>query len=66
VRSTEWDNDPLGTVTLIRYVPTGVEFAAVTVNVTRVRFAVPVGDYCIIIVDTGQTDLSVKMNAKIE
>ncbi len=33
---------------------------------TRVRFAVPVGDYCIIIVDTGQTDLSVKMNAKIE
>ncbi len=33
---------------------------------TSVRFLVPAGDYCIIIIDTGQTDLSVIMNAKIE
>ena len=31
-----------------------------------VRFPVPAGDYCIVIIDTGQTDLSVLMNAKVE
>jgi len=33
---------------------------------TTVRFPVPAGDYCIITIDTGKTDLSVLMNAKIE
>ncbi len=35
-------------------------------EMTTVRFLVPAGDYCIIIIDTGQTDLSVLMNAKVE
>ncbi len=30
------------------------------------RFPVPAGDYCIVIIDTGQTDLSVLMNVKVE
>lgn len=30
------------------------------------RFPVPGGDYCIVIIDTGQTDLSVLMNVKVE
>ena len=34
--------------------------------VTTARFPVPAGDNCIIIIDSGQTDLSVIMNAKIE
>ena len=33
---------------------------------TTVRFLVPAGDYCIVIIDTGQTDLSVLMNVKVE
>ena len=33
---------------------------------TTARFPVPAGDYCIVIIDTGQTDLSVLMNAKVE
>jgi hypothetical protein len=33
---------------------------------TTPRFPVPPGDYCIIIIDTGQTDLSVLMNVRVE
>jgi hypothetical protein len=33
---------------------------------TTARFPVPAGDYCIVIIDTGQTDLSVLMNVKVE
>lgn len=33
---------------------------------TSARFPVPAGDNCIIIIDSGQTDLSVLMNAKVE
>lgn len=33
---------------------------------TTARFPVPASDYCIVIVDTGLTDLSVLMNAKVE
>jgi len=35
-------------------------------EMTSVRFPIPAGDYCIIIMDTGQTDLFVLMNAGIE
>jgi len=33
---------------------------------TIARFPAPASDYCIVVVDTGQTDLSVLMNVKVE
>ena len=37
-----------------------------TVTPTTARFPAPAGDYCIVIIDTGRTDLSVLMNVKVE